>query len=326
MPNAPSVTLAPEAVREAFLRVKENIRRVIRGKDAVIDDTLVCLLAGGHLLIEDLPGLGKTTLAYCLARSVDCSFSRIQFTSDMLPGDLLGVSVYDESTREFVFRRGPIFANLVLADEINRTSPKTQSGLLEVMDRGRVTVDGRTHPLDEPFMVFATQNPADYESAFPLPESQTDRFLMRIRMGYPDYEDEAAVLREAGARGGYDRMDLSPVMSHAELNAARRAVAGVFVEDSVRAHILDIARATRTESAFRCGVSTRGAIALQSAARARALYSGRNHVTPRDVRRSVASVLAHRLPLRRPAADILEERAAVEAVLERLLESIPAPV
>ncbi len=317
---------SPEAVRSAFARVKENIRRVIRGKDTVIDDTLVCLLAGGHLLIEDLPGLGKTTLAYCLARSVDCTFSRIQFTSDMLPSDVLGVSVYDEDTKEFVFKPGPVFANLVLADEINRTSPKTQSGLLEVMERGRVTADGRTHQLGEPFMVFATQNPADYESAFPLPESQTDRFLMRIRMGYPEFDDEAAILRESGARGGYDRIDLSSVISHAELNAARRAVAGVFVEESVLDHLLRIVAATRTESEFRCGVSTRGAVALQAAARARALYSGRNYITPEDVRRSVKPVLAHRLPLRRPAADILEERAAVEAVLSRILDAIPSPV
>ena len=314
------------AVREAFARIRDNIRRVIRGKDAVIDDTLVCLLAGGHVLIEDLPGLGKTTLAYCLARSVDGSFSRIQFTSDMLPSDVLGVSVYDEATKDFIFKRGPIFANLVLADEINRTSPKTQSGLLEVMDRGHVTVDGRTHPLDEPFMVFATQNPADNESAFPLPESQTDRFLMRIRMGYPEFEDEAAILRDAGARGGYDRIDLAPVISRDDLLAARRAVAGVFVEDSVLRYMLKIVAATRTEAEFRCGVSTRGAVALQAAARARALYSGRNYVTPDDVRRSVKPVLTHRLPLRRPATDILEERATVEAVLSRLMAAVEAPV
>lgn len=309
-----------------FGRIRDNIRRVIKGKDAVIDDTLVCLLAGGHLLIEDLPGLGKTTLAYCLARSVDGSFSRIQFTSDMLPSDVLGVSIYDEGSGEFVFKRGPIFANLVLADEINRTSPKTQSGLLEVMDRGRVTVDGRTHPLEEPFMVFATQNPADNESAFPLPESQTDRFLMRIRMGYPEFDDEAAILRDAGARGGYDAIDLAPVVSRAELLSARRALPGVFVEDGVLRYLLRLVTATRTESEFRCGVSTRGAVALQSASRARALYSGRNYVTPDDVRRSVKGVLAHRLPLRRPAADIIEERATVEAVLSRLIASVEVPV
>lgn len=318
-------TPTPEAVSAAFAKVKENIGTVIRGKDAVIDDTLICLLAGGHLLIEDLPGLGKTTLAYCLSRSLDCSFSRIQFTSDMLPGDVLGVSILDEKTGDFVFRKGPVFANLVLADEINRTSPKTQSGLLEVMERGRVTVDGVTYPLGEPFMVFATQNPADYESAFPLPESQTDRFLMRIRMGYPEFDDEALILREAGARGGYDRIALSPVMNHAELNAARAAVREVFIEDSVLRYLLKIVGATRTESEFRSGVSTRGAVALQSAAKARALYSGRNYVTPDDVRRSVGPVLAHRLPLRRPAADMLEERAAVETVLARIVAAVRAP-
>jgi len=319
-------TPSPETVSAAFATIKQSIGTVIRGKDTVIDDTLICLLAGGHLLIEDLPGLGKTTLAYCLARSVDCSFSRIQFTSDMLPGDVLGVSILDEKTGDFVFRKGPVFANLVLADEINRTSPKTQSGLLEVMERGRVTVDGVTHPLGEPFMVFATQNPADYESAFPLPESQTDRFLMRIRMGYPEFEDEALILREAGARGGYDRIAITPVISREDLVAARAAVREVFIEDSVLRHLLKIVAATRTESEFRSGVSTRGAVALQSAAKARALYAGRGYVTPDDVRRSVKPVLAHRLPLRRPAADILEERTAVETVLTRILDAIPAPV
>lgn len=314
------------AVRDVFSRIRANIRRVIRGKDAAVDDTLVCLLAGGHLLIEDLPGLGKTTLAYCLARSVDASFSRIQFTGDMLPSDVIGVSVYDEASREFVFRRGPVFANLVLADEINRTSPKTQSGLLEVMDRARVTVDGRTHPLDEPFMVFATQNPADNESAFPLPESQTDRFLMRIRMGYPEFNDELAVLRDAGERGGYDRIALAPVASRDELLASRLAVSRVHVEESVLRYLLRIVTATRTESEFRRGVSTRGAVALQAAARARALYAGREYATPEDVRRSVKPVLAHRLASQRPLPDAGEERAAVEAVLARIVSSVESPV
>src|SRR5882762_2995280 len=181
----------------------------IKGKDDVIEQTLVCLVAGGHLLIEDLPGVGKTTLAYSLARSMDCVFSRIQFTSDLLPGDVTGVAIYDETIKEFVFKKGPVFGNVVLADEINRATPKTQSALLEVMDRARVTVDGEAHAVGAPFMVFATQNPVDYEGTFPLPESQMDRFLMRLRMGYPQASDELEILRSA--RLAYDAIALNPV-------------------------------------------------------------------------------------------------------------------
>ena len=180
-------TIPAPKIRNTLEGLKTNIRRVIKGKDDVIDQVLICMVASGHLLIEDLPGLGKTTLAYCLARSIDCSFSRIQFTSDLLPSDVIGVSVYDEQIKEFVFKRGPIFSNILLADEINRTTPKTQSALLEVMDRAKVSVDGQTYSVGSPFMVFATQNPVDYEGTFPLPESQMDRFLMRLEMGYPEY-------------------------------------------------------------------------------------------------------------------------------------------
>ena len=182
-------------VRQALGQLKANMRLAVKGKDDVIEQTLVCLAAGGHLLIEDLPGVGKTTLAYSLARSMDCAFSRIQFTSDLLPSDVTGVAIYDEHVKEFVFKPGPIFANIVLADEINRATPKTQSALLEVMDRGKVTVDGEAHAVGAPFMVLATQNPVDYEGTFPLPESQMDRFLMRIRMGYPQPADELEILR-----------------------------------------------------------------------------------------------------------------------------------
>src|SRR5258708_26059561 len=184
--------------REVIERLQMNMRRVIRGKDDVIEQVVICLLAGGHLLIEDLPGVGKTTLAYSLTRSLDGSFSRIQFTSDLLPSDVTGVAIYDEDSREFVFKPGPVFANIVLADEINRATPKTQSSLLEVMDRGRVTVDGVPHSVGTPFMVFATQNPVDFEGTFPLPESQMDRFLMRLPMGYPEAEYELEILRAPG--------------------------------------------------------------------------------------------------------------------------------
>ena len=201
--------------KQALDRLRGSMRTFIKGKDEVIEQVLVCLVAGGHLLIEDLPGVGKTTLAYALARSMDCTFSRIQFTSDLLPGDVTGVAIYDETEKEFVFKPGPVFASVVLADEINRATPKTQSALLEVMDRARVTVDGVAHAVGAPFMVFATQNPVDYEGTFPLPESQMDRFLMRLQMGYPQPADELEILRIA--RTSYDAIAVNAVVSRAEV-------------------------------------------------------------------------------------------------------------
>src|SRR5215207_9109139 len=201
--------------KQALDRLRVNMRGSIRGKDDVIDQVLICLVAGGHLLIEDLPGVGKTTLAYSLARSMDCAFSRIQFTSDLLPSDVTGVAIYDETVKEFVFKKGPVFANVVLADEINRATPKTQSALLEVMDRAKVTVDGEPHDVGSPFMVFATQNPVDYEGTFPLPESQMDRFLMRLHMGYPKEADELDILRSA--RHGYDAIALEAVVTRSDI-------------------------------------------------------------------------------------------------------------
>ena len=229
--------------KAAVDRLRANMRLVIVGKDDVIEQLLVCLAASGHLLIEDLPGLGKTTLAYALARSTDCQFSRIQFTSDLLPSDVTGVAIYDETTREFVFKPGPVFSNIVLADEINRAPPKTQSALLEVMDRAKVTVDGHAHAVGAPFMVFATQNPIDYEGTFPLPESQMDRFLMRLRMGYPQHGDEIEILRSS--RSGYDSIQLLPVATKAEVLAIQALAGRVFVEDSILDYILRIVAATR---------------------------------------------------------------------------------
>src|ERR1039458_4936805 len=208
--------------KAALDRLRANMRLAILGKDDVIEQLLVCLAAGGHLLIEDLPGLGKTTLAYALARSMDCTFARIQFTSDLLPSDVTGVAIYDETVKEFIFKKGPVFANIVLADEINRATPKTQSALLEVMDRARVTVDGEAHAVGAPFMVFATQNPVDYEGTFPLPESQMDRFLMRLRMGYPQHKDEIEILRTS--RSGYDSIQVKAVASKAEVMAIQGLV------------------------------------------------------------------------------------------------------
>jgi MoxR-like ATPase len=311
------------AARTALDRLRTNMRVTIRGKDEVIDEVLVCLVAGGHVLIEDLPGVGKTTLAYSLARSMDATFSRIQFTSDLLPSDVTGVAIYDEAVKDFVFKQGPVFANIVLADEINRATPKTQSALLEVMDRARVTIDGEPHSVGSPFLVFATQNPVDYEGTFPLPESQLDRFLMRLAMGYPGANDELEILRTA--RGGYDSIALNPVVSRQEVLELQALVPRVFVEDSVLEYILKIVAATRTETEFRAGVSVRGGVALRMAAQARALVNHRDFVLPEDVAQLVAPVFSHRLALARQTSDALEERGAVGAGLKRIVASIPLP-
>jgi MoxR-like ATPase len=305
-------------------RLRVNMGQAILGKDDVIEQLIICMAAGGHLLIEDLPGVGKTTLAYALARSTDCVFSRIQFTSDLLPSDVTGVAIYDEATKEFVFKPGPVFANIVLADEINRAPPKTQSALLEVMDRAKVTIDGEAHGVGSPFMVFATQNPVDYEGTFPLPESQMDRFLMRIRMGYPQHGDEIEILRTA--RSGYDSISLGAVASRAEVTAIQALVPQVFVEESILDFVLRIIAATRTEVEFKAGASVRGGLALRTAAQARALANGRDFVLPDDVIEMVPAVLAHRLALARQTGDALEERRSVGAHLKRILSALPPPV
>ena len=310
--------------RQILDRLRANMRLTIKGKDEVVDQVLVCLVAGGHLLIEDLPGVGKTTLAYSLARSMDCTFARIQFTSDLLPSDVTGVGIYDEQVKEFVFKKGPVFANVVLADEINRATPKTQSALLEVMERGKVSADGSTHTAGTPFMVFATQNPVDYEGTFPLPESQLDRFLMRLRMGYPGAADELDILR--AAHTSYDSIGLEPVATRAEILRLQALSVQVYIEDSVLDFVLRIVAATRTEVEFRAGVSVRGGLALKRAAQARALLLGRDFVMPEDVQALAAPVLGHRLALCRPGSDALEERQMITAAIRRILAALPPPV
>ena len=309
--------------RQAVDRLRAAMQRTIKGKDDVIEQVLVCLVAGGHVLIEDLPGLGKTSLAYALARSMDCAFSRVQFTSDLLPSDVTGVAIYDEREHAFVFKPGPVFANVVLADEINRATPKTQSALLEVMDRARVTVDGVSHAVGAPFMVFATQNPVDYEGTFPLPESQMDRFLMRLHMGYPQAQDELEILRTA--RTGYDAIAVNAVVTKEEVLKWQSLVAQVFVEDSVLDYILRIVTATRTEAEFKAGVSVRGGLALRTAAQARALVLGRDFVLPHDVRALAAATLTHRLTSLRQMSNALEERRAVAAALQRIVANVAWP-
>lgn len=313
---------APRAL-ETVERLRNNIERTIRGKTEAVDKTIICLLAGGHILVEDLPGLGKTTLAYCLAKSIDCSFSRIQFTSDMLPSDIIGVSVYDERTQDFVFKKGPIFANIVLADEINRTTPKTQSSLLEVMGRAKISVDGQTYTVPPPFMVIATQNPVDYEGTFPLPESQMDRFLMRMNMGYPDFDYEMEILK--GGHLHYDQQDAEPVVSRKEVVELQNFVREVFVEDTVYEYIVRLAVATREEESFRSGVSPRGTLSLKAAAQSRALAKGRSFVLPEDVNEMMVPVFGHRLALSKPMSDPMEERRSIEGLLIQILEKTPDP-
>ena len=316
-------TQAMNASREVFNRLKTLISTRIKGKDEAIDNVLISLAAGGHVLIEDLPGVGKTTLAYCLAKSMRSEFKRIQFTSDLLPTDVTGVSIYDERDKSFVFKKGPIFSNIVLADEINRATPKTQSSLLEVMDHGRVTIDGETYSVGAPFIVLATQNPVDYEGTFPLPESQMDRFLMRLQMGYPNASNELEIL--AGDNSSYNDLEFQDPVAPEQIVAIQEAVSQVFVEESVLEYILNIVTATRTESEFKAGVSVRGSLALKAAAQSRALYLGRDFVIPDDVSAVSPAVLSHRLNLRRPSSDALEERRLVEGIVSRILAVVPQP-
>ena len=315
---------AVSEAKKTLDRIRASMRQTIKGKDEVIDQVLICLAAAGHPLIEDLPGVGKTTLAYSLARSMDCAFSRIQFTSDLLPSDVTGVSIYDELERRFIFKKGPVFANVVLADEINRATPKTQSALLEVMDRAKVTIDGEPHDVGAPFMVFATQNPVDYEGTFPLPESQMDRFLMRLHMGYPKAADELDILR--AARNSYDAITLNAVATREQVLHVQRICQEVFIEESVLGYIIQIIGATRTESEFEAGISVRGSLALKHAAQARALLLGRDFVIPEDVQELVVPVLAHRLSLLRQSSDPMEERRSITASLRRIVGNLPAPL
>ena len=312
-----------EAIVQTLAGLRERMESVIRGKPEVIEKVLICLLGGGHLLIEDLPGMGKTTLAYSLARALDGTFQRIQFTSDLLPADVLGVSVYNEKLRDFEFKEGPVFANFLLADEINRSTPKTQSALLEVMDRGKVSIDGETHSVGQPFMVFATQNPVDFEGTFPLPDSQMDRFFMRLEMGYPAREDEMDIL-QAGLRH-YDQIEQEPVVALSSVLEWQQRVAEVFVERSVLEYLLELVAATRTDSSLQCGISPRGGLALKLAAQARALYHGRVFVLPEDIAAMLLPVGAHRVKLTSHGSDPLEERRRVEGVLAHHLETISRP-
>ena len=304
--------------------IQDNIAHVIRGKAHVIEMAVVCLLARGHLLLEDVPGVGKTTLAHSLARSLDCSFKRIQFTSDLLPSDIVGVSIFNRQQQAFEFMPGPIFANIVLADEINRTTPKTQSSLLEAMSEAQISVDNQTHPLKQPFMVIATQNPAEYHGTFPLPESQLDRFLMRLRIGYPTVEEERKVLNRPYALHPADI--LAPVLSAQDVLELQRRIEHVHVDDSVSEYLLAIVQATRQSELLSLGVSTRGALALNNAAKALALVRGRDFCLPDDIKELAPIVLSHRVMLSRAQGMRMQSFEPAERIVLDIVDTIPVPV
>ncbi len=308
------------AVQSVAERIVDNVNRVIIGKKTEIRMTIVGLLCQGHVLIEDVPGVGKTVLAKSMARSIGCSFNRIQFTPDMLPSDVTGVSIFNQQTREFEFRPGPIFAQIVLTDEINRATPKTQAALLEAMEEKQVTVDGLTYPLEQPFLVLATQNPIEYEGTFPLPEAQLDRFLLRLRLGYPSLAEEIAMLDSQQFK--HPLNDLQQVVSLDELQGAQKAVRNVYLNDDMKRYILDIVTATRNQTDIYLGASPRGALALYRASQARAAIAGRDHVIPDDIKALAEVTLAHRV-LMGPTARIKEITS--RSVIQTLLNTIPVP-
>lgn len=298
----------------------ENLEKVVFGKQSVLELVLVSLLCEGHVLIEDVPGVGKTVLARTLARSLGCVFNRLQFTPDMLPSDVTGVSIYNQLTQNFEFRQGPIFGQVILADEINRATPKTQAALLEAMDEHQVTVDGITHALPRPFIVFATQNPIEYEGTFPLPEAQLDRFLMRIRIGYPSIQHEIQVLESQQERHPIE--GIHPVFSAEDVLQVGEAIKSVFVASSIKRYIVDLTHRTRASNDVYLGASPRGSLALFRAGQARAALNGRDHVLPDDIKALVQPVLGHRIIVN-PAARLREVTS--ERILQEILTSVPAP-
>ncbi|WP_425434712.1 AAA family ATPase [Nonomuraea jiangxiensis] len=301
-------------------RIRQAIESVIEGKSDAVRLTLTVLLAEGHLLIEDVPGVGKTMLAKALARSIDCPVRRVQFTPDLLPSDITGVSAYNQQTREFEFKPGPVFANIVVGDEINRASPKTQSALLECMEEQQVTVDGVTYPLDTPFMVIATQNPIEMEGTYPLPEAQRDRFTARVAMGYPEPTAELEMLDVHGGTSPLDKLE--PVATTAEVQALIAAVRGVYVSQPVKKYAIDLVVATRHSPDLRLGASPRSTLQLVRAARAHAALAGRDYVIPDDLQDLAVPVLAHRLL---PSVEAQGQRRLPEQVVTELLRRVPVP-
>jgi len=300
------------------------IERVIRGKPEAVRLALVTLLAGGHLLVEDVPGVGKTTLAHALARSLDCSFQRVQFTSDLLPSDVIGLSVYNQHDGMFEWKPGPIFASVVLADEINRTTPKTQSALLEAMAERQVTVEGVTHALPQPFIVIATQNPIEHHGTYPLPESQLDRFMLRLRVGYPSADDEKQILRDREHAEPLD--DVQAVMSGQDVLELQAAVSEVSVDDAIVDYLMRIVTATRSSEMLDLGVSPRGTLALFRAGQALALTEDRIYCIPDDIKRLVIPVFAHRLTVSSRYSSAMRRSEEAEAVLREIMKTVSVPL
>ncbi|MCL7454527.1 MAG: MoxR family ATPase [Anaerolineae bacterium] len=309
-----------EEVQAIAQRIAENVEKVIVGKHATVQLTVIALLCEGHILIEDVPGTGKTMLAKSVAKSLGCTFRRIQFTPDMLPSDVTGVSVFNQKTREFEFRPGPVLAQIVLTDEINRATPKTQSALLEAMEERQVTVDGVTYPMEKPFLVLATQNPIEYEGTFPLPEAQLDRFMMRINLGYPSSEDEVIMLDRQQHSHPVNRLE--QVVTAEELVEAQRRIREVHLNDLVKEYIVKLVYATRKHPDVYLGASPRGSIALYRTAQARAAVLARDYVIPDDVKALAIETLAHRLIIS-PSARI--KNVDPRAVIQEVLDSTPVP-
>ncbi|MCX7884885.1 MAG: MoxR family ATPase [Caloramator sp.] len=298
----------------------ENIERVIYGKRGAIEKIIITLISGGHVLIEDVPGLGKTTLVHALAKSINCDFKRIQFTPDLLPSDITGISVYNPNTMNFEFKFGPIMSQIILADEINRTSPKTQSSLLEVMEERQITADGNTYKVKEPFMVLATQNPIEYEGTFPLPEAQLDRFMMKISLGYPDEEYELFMLKRF--KEGNPLIDLKPVAEAEDINALRGYTKKIYVDEKIERYIISIIKATREREEILLGASPRASINLLRCSQGRALLFNRDYVIPDDVKSIAYSVLSHRIILK-PEYRLKGMKS--EEVLENIISSVSVP-
>jgi MoxR-like ATPase len=313
--------LALDEVGGLAERMLAEVQRAVVGKREVLELVLLGLLADGHVLIEDFPGLAKTLIARSFAQTASMRFARIQFTPDLMPTDVTGASVYNSQHGVFEFRPGPVFTNLLLGDEINRAPPKTQAALLEAMQERQVTIENETHPLAEPFLVLATQNPIEYEGTYPLPEAQLDRFLLRVSVGYPEREDEAAVLERRGERK-QERIDLEPVVDAPTLVAMQRALEDVYVSESVRLYMVDLVRATRESARVQVGASPRGSLALYTLARGRAALDGRDFVVPDDVKSVAVPALAHRLTLR---PELWVQRVRPEEVVREVLETVPTP-
>lgn len=309
---------------EKIERLQNAIEQVIKGKPEAVRLAIVTLIAGGHLLVEDVPGVGKTTLAQALARALDCSFQRIQFTSDLLPSDVIGLSIYNQHSNVFEWKPGPVFAHIVLADEINRTTPKTQSALLEAMAERQVTVEGVTHLLPAPFMVLATQNPIEHHGTYPLPESQLDRFMLRLRIGHPSLRDEKQILRDRERNDPLD--DLVPVMTASEVVELQRSVAAVSVDDVLVDYLMSIVAATRDSEMLDLGVSPRGSLALFRAAQALALSEERSYCIPDDIKRLVLPVFAHRILVSSRFASALRRSEEAEAVLTEIMKTVSVPL